>query len=184
MKIESLSKKKKKNTRKKKYLSIFQKLYNISELSLQQSFPKFIQLKGVTRLLFYIVGKIKVLEKCLKEKEKHRLLNTISISCKVSDTTIKDGEKLIQTVCCSGKDEKSLTETQVRLYRQMKTKTSQFLSHGEKSMLQAIKGVFYHVYYPSRVDKTVISDICCKMMAGLSTKRTRKIIHYGSLVLF
>ena len=65
----------------------------------------------MTGLLFYIVGKIKVLEKCVKEKEKHRLLNTISISCKVSDTTIKDGEKLIQTVCCSGKDEKSLTET-------------------------------------------------------------------------
>ena len=56
-----------------------------------------------------------------------RLLNTTGVSCKVSDTTVEDAEKFIQTVCYTEKEEESLTETTVRLYKQMKTKTSQFL---------------------------------------------------------
>ena len=45
----------------------------------------------------------------------------------------------------------------------MKTKTSQPLPPEEKSMSQAIKGVkftiHYQVYYSSRVDETIKSDI-------------------------
>ena len=48
----------------------------------------------------HAVGEIKVLKKCLNEKEKLRLLNTIGVSCKVSDTTVKDAEKFVQTVFC------------------------------------------------------------------------------------
>ena len=55
--------------------------WNISEMTSQQSFPKFTQLQGVTQLLFYM-SLIKL--KCLKGKEKMRFLNTISVSCKVS----------------------------------------------------------------------------------------------------
>ena len=81
-----------------------------------------------------------------------------SVSCKVSDTTVKDIEKFIQTVCYSGKEEENLTETRVPLYKQMKTKTSQSLPPGEKLMLQAIKYVHYQVYYSSSVNETIISD--------------------------
>ena len=84
-----------------------------------------------------------------------RLLNTTGISCKVSDTTVEDAEKSIQTVCYTEKEEESLTETTVRLYKQMKT-TSQFLPANEKSMLQAFKRDHYQVYYSSRVDKIII----------------------------
>ena len=76
-------------------LSIFGKLWSISELTSQQSFPKFIQLQGVTQLLFsMLLGKLKFL-KSVKEngKENLRLPNTIGVSCKVSDTTVKDTEK-------------------------------------------------------------------------------------------
>ena len=41
----------------------------------------------------------------------------------------------------------------------MKTKISQSLPPEENSMLQAIKCVHYQVYYSSRVDETIISDI-------------------------
>ena len=40
--------------------------------------------------------KVKVLERCLNGKEKLRLLNTIDVSCKISDTTVKDVESLFK----------------------------------------------------------------------------------------
>ena len=68
-------------------------------------------------------------------------------------------EKFIQTVCYSGKKEDSLTETRVRLYKQMNIKTSQSLPPDEKSMLQTIKSIHYEVYYCSTVDETIVSGI-------------------------
>ena len=53
--------------------------------------------------------------KCLNRKEKLRLLNTVGVSCKVSDTTIEDIEKFIQTVCCPGREQESLTETRLQV---------------------------------------------------------------------
>ena len=89
--------------------------------------------------------KIKVLKKCLKGK-KLRLLNTIGASCKVSEAALTDAEKFIQTVFCSGKEEKGVTETGVRLYKQTKAKTSQSLPPDEKLMLQTFKRILYEVY--------------------------------------
>ena len=40
-----------------------------------------------------------------------------------------------------------------------KIKTSQSLPLKEKWMLQAIKGINYHLFYSSRVDESIISDI-------------------------
>ena len=88
----------------------------------QQSFLKFMQLQSVTQLFFYM---LLVKLKCLSGKKK--LLNTISVLCKVSDTTVEDVEKFLQTVCYRGREEESFTETRVQLYRQMKRKTSQSL---------------------------------------------------------
>ena len=51
--------------------------------------------------------------KCLNGKEKLRLLNTIGVSYKVSDKTVKCVEKLIQTIYYPGRIEESLTETRV-----------------------------------------------------------------------
>ena len=53
-------------------------------------------------------------------------------SWKVSDTAVKDVEKLIQTVCYLRKEEESLTETKFQLYKQMETKTSYSLPPEEK----------------------------------------------------
>ena len=53
----------------------------------------------------------------------------------------------------------SLTEVSVRLYKQIKTKTSQSLPPYKKSMLQAFKCILYYVYDWSRVDEANISDI-------------------------
>ena len=75
----------------------------------------FMELQGMTQILLYmLLGKLKFL-KCLNEKKKLRLLNTIVALCKVWEAAVKDVKKFIQTVCCSGKEEKSITETRVWL---------------------------------------------------------------------
>ena len=68
-------------------------------------------------------------------------------------------EKFIQIFCYSGKGEDSLTETRVRLYKQMNVKTFHSLSPDEKSMLQAIKSIHHDVYYCSTEDETIVSGI-------------------------
>ena len=45
------------------------------------------------------------------------------------------------------------------LYKQRKTKTSQFLPPDQKSMLQAFKRVHNQVYYLSGVDEIIVSVI-------------------------
>ena len=62
-------------------------------------------------------------------------------------------EKFIQIVCYPWKEGECLTETRVLLYKQMKAKTSQSLPTEEKWMSQAIKRVYYQVFYSSRVDE-------------------------------
>ena len=74
-----------------------------------------------TTSFLHVFGKIKV------SRWKKKLLNTISVLCKVSDTTVEDVEKFIQTVCYPGREEESFTETRVQLYSQMKRKTSRSL---------------------------------------------------------
>ena len=68
-------------------------------------------------------------------------------------------EKFIQTVCYSGKEEDTVTDTSVRLYKQMYMKTSQTLPPDEKSVLQAIKSIRYEVYYCLTENEAIVSDI-------------------------
>ena len=96
----------------------------------------------------HVFGKIEVFKKCLKGK-KLRLLNTIAVSSKVSEAAVKGVEK----------EEKGVTETRVRLYKQMKTKISQSLPPDEKLMFQTFKRILFEVNYWSRVDEATISDI-------------------------
>ena len=78
-------------------LSVSGKSWNISDLASQLT-QIHAGTGGDTTSFLRVVWEIKVLKKCLTGKEKLRFLNTISVSCKVSDTTAKDVEKFIQTL--------------------------------------------------------------------------------------
>ena len=134
-----------------------------SELTLQQSFLKFMQLQGVTQLLFYMVlGKLKFL-KMSKWKEKPKLIKATGVL------------KFIETICYSGKEKYGLTETRVRLYKQMNIKTSQSLPPDEKSMLQAIKSIHYEVYCCSTVDEAIVSDILLQDNVWIVENKNEKV---------
>ena len=124
------------------------------------------------QLLFYMLcAKLK----CLNGKEKLRLLNTIGVSYKVSDIMVKYVKKFIQTVCYPGREEESFTKTKVRLYKQIKTKTSQSLPPEEKSMLRTIKCVYYQVFYSSRVYEIIINDIFLQDDGWIVDKENKEV---------
>ena len=100
----------------RKCISI-RKIVEYLALTSQQSFLRFMQLQSATQHLFYIVFRKLKLLKVSTWIKKLRLLNTITAPWKVSETVVKDVEKFIQTVCYSGKEEESLTETRVRLQK-------------------------------------------------------------------
>ena len=135
----------------RKCINISKIVEYLSELTLRQSFLKFIQLQGLTQLPFYMVlGKLKFLK---MSKWKRKTQASKGNWCFMLKSLF------IQTVCYSRKEEDSLTETRVRLYKQMNIKTSQSLPPDEKSMLQAIKSIHYQVYYCSAVNEAILIDI-------------------------
>ena len=69
------------------------------------------------------------------------------------------GKTKVQTSCYSRKEEENLNGATVRLSKQVKTAASQSLSPKQRSMLQAIKRIHYQVFYWSRIDEAIISDI-------------------------
>ena len=64
----------------------------------------------------------------------------------------------------------------------MKLKTSQSLPPDEKSMLQAIKRVHYQVYYWSRVNETIISDILLQDNGWINNNDNEEV-HYGLSIM-
>ena len=84
-------------------------------------------------------------------------------------------EKFIQTVCYPEKEEDSLTETRVQLYKQTNIKTSQTFPPDEKSMLQAIKSFHYEVYNCSTVDEAIVSDILLQDNVWIVDKKNGEV---------
>ena len=75
-----------------KFINI-RKIVEYLRTDVTAKFPQVHTVTGCdTTSFFYVVGKIKVLKKYLNGKENLRLPNTIGVSCKVSDTTVKDTE--------------------------------------------------------------------------------------------
>ena len=66
----------------------------------------------------------------------------------------------------------------------METKTFQSLPPEEKRMLLVIKRVHYQVFYLSRVDETIVSDILLQGSGWISDNENKKFVHNGSLVRF
>lgn len=67
--------------------------------------------------------------------------------------------KFIQTMCYSEMEDQSVTETRVRVYKQLKTKTSPSTPPDKNSLLQAIKRIYCQLYYWLQSDMAVIPEI-------------------------
>ena len=79
------------------------------------------------------VGKVKVLQKLELDFESLELLNGLGDSESVSNLLKKSVMEFIQLLCYSGKKDESYFDTRVRLYKNMKVKSSSTLPPDPKS---------------------------------------------------
>ena len=156
-------------------LSILGKLCNISELTSQQSFPKFMEIQGVTQLLFYMLL-IKL--KCLNGKEKLRLLNTIGVLCKVWDTTVKMLKRLCKLFATLGEKKRVLLKQACDCINKWKQKLLSLNHQKKRRCCKLVK------FYSSRVNEIIISDFFL-IMVGLSTKnKEARLLWFTGLISF
>ena len=111
-----------------------------------------------TTSYLHVVGKIKVFEKWGNSKEELILLQDIGVLSTINKKAVDKVSKFIQTMCYSGMEDESVTETRVRIYELLKMKNSQSIPSDKNSMLQAIKRVNCQSYHWLRSDITVISE--------------------------
>ena len=105
------------------------------------------------------VGKMKVLNKCLKSNDVVACLEGLGKNASFAPENFKDIIKFIQTICYSGKPSESLVSTRVRLYKNQKIKGSVSLPADPDSMRQAILRVHHQLYYWLRLDVEVVNTI-------------------------
>ena len=66
------------------------------------------------------------------------LLGDIALPSTINEKAFGKVLKFLQTMCYSGMEDESVTETIVRIYKQLKTKTSQSILPDETSILQKL----------------------------------------------
>ena len=95
----------------------------------------------------------------MNSKEKMNLLQDIGVVSAVIEATVGKVSKFFQTMCYSRMKDESVTEKRVRIYKQLKTKTSQSIPPDENSMWEAIKWIHYQLYYWLQSNTCVIPEI-------------------------
>lgn len=118
--------------------------------------PAFHALTGCdTTSYFFKAGKLRVFKKLMTNKSKVQLLKPLGKE-RILETVDIDGLKeFIRTVIYSGKENESYVETRIRLYQNLKSKSSMPLPPDPDSVLQVIKRAHHQTYLWLR---------CCERM--------------------
>eukprot|EP00794_Sanderia_malayensis_P021307 gene21307-biopygen16343 len=134
------------------------KVYDFLGENISKHLPHLHAISGCdSTSFFYGVGKVKILKKIMKHQDSLDLLRSLGGSKELSMQSIKDVMVFVQTVMYSGRKDESYVDTRVRLYKAMKTKSSQSLPPDPDSMQQAVRRVHYQVYHWLRfAEKSVL----------------------------
>ena len=100
-----------------------------------------------TTSYLYKVGKVKVLKKLLQAERKTDLLTDLGKDDAVSEMILENAKEFVRTVLYSGKQRESYIETRIRLYQEMKMKSSMSLPPDPDSVVQVIKRAHYQAYF-------------------------------------
>ena len=124
------------------------KVYDFLGENVSMHLPNIHAISGCdTTSFFYGVGKFKLLKKVMKNQDSLDHLSSLGESKELDLQSIKDIMVFVQTVMYSGRRDESYVDTRVRLYKAMKTKSSQSLPPDPDSIHQAVRRVHYQVYY-------------------------------------
>ena len=82
------------------------------------------QLHAITAAYKFNIGKVRVLEKVIKDPPSTLLISKLGTTVLLSDDDIEKAMQFIQTVMYGVKIHESYVSTRVRLYKNLKTKSS------------------------------------------------------------
>ena len=108
---------------------------------------------------FFKVGKIKVIKKLLKAKESADLIRNLGLTMEVTGDLYESGKEFIRTMLYAGKPNETYIATRIRLYQDIKVKSSMSISPDPDSLMQVIKRVHFEVYYWIRSTEMNIEEI-------------------------
>ena len=109
-----------------------------------------------TTSFFYGVSKIKVLKKLMKDNSKLKRLDSLG------ETVVLIPEGFPRkNVLYNSKENEILVETRIRIYKSMKTKSSQALAPDPDSINQAIRRMHFPTFFWLRFNGRLPKDIDC-----------------------
>ena len=111
-----------------------------------------------TSYLFY-ASKTKVLKRAQENMNSFLYIKNLGNSTVLEEGAKSEIFKSIQRICYDGKETESLTELRVRLYRKMKSKTSQNMPADKYSLEQHISCAHYQTWIWMHVKVKIILDV-------------------------
>ncbi len=108
---------------------------------------------------FFGIGKVKLIKKLIKQNSSLSLLENFGLLQDLSERAIEDVIMFVQTTLYKGRADEGLIENRVRLYKALKTKSSEAIPPDPDSLRQATLRVYYQLYYWLRYNKKIIDDI-------------------------
>ena len=112
-----------------------------------------------TASYFFRVGKCRAFKKLMKQTSKVQLLNSLGRKKELIDVDLENIKEFIRTVLYSGKIGESYIETRVRLYENLKVKSSMPLPPDPLSVIEAIKRSHFQAYIWYNSDVAVIEKL-------------------------
>ena len=109
-------------------------IVNYLGLSTSLVLPQYHVITGCdTTSYFYGIGKIKPLKKLMQAESKVSYTTRLVESSDIPASLIRDTVNFIKEICYNGSEIESLVDVRVKIYRSMKTKSSQSLPPDPKS---------------------------------------------------
>ena len=99
-----------------------------------------------TTSYFYRAGKTRILKKLINDESKCQLIESLGNYPKLGQNALNDAREFIRTIVYNGKNNESFVDTRIRLYQQLKKKTSLTIPPDPDSTEQAIKRCHLQVF--------------------------------------
>eukprot|EP00794_Sanderia_malayensis_P016276 gene16276-biopygen13830 len=116
-----------------------------------------------TTSYFFKVGKVKVLKKLLNAPEKCRLLEGLGKATTIQVSELEKVKEFIRTVFYNGKTTETYVTTRLRIYKELKVKSSSAIPPDPDSAEEAIKRANYQLFHWLRCAEMMMPDASMEM---------------------
>ncbi len=112
-----------------------------------------------TASYFFRVGKLKILKRVFKAQESCSLIKNLGLNGNITEDELDNAKEFIRTIFYGGNSNQTYVETRIRLYNDMKVKSSMCIPPDPDSVIQVIKRAHYQIYHWIRSTEINIEPI-------------------------